>query len=154
MSHFSLEKLGDCQAEIDPVLRNEHWPEVGHYTDIPIEMDWVRYAMLQEMGKLRCFVVRAFTSEEFKETDLHGYAFFIVDKHLHYRNTLVASQDILYVRKQYRGIGRPFMQLGVTLSSRPKASLRSHNMQNHGSTTANCLKNLGMKRPKQSGRGG
>lgn len=109
MSHFSLERLGDCEAEIDTILKNEHWPEVGHYKDIPIDMEWQRYAQLQEMGKLRCYTIRAFANEEFKETELQGYAFFIVDKHLHYRNTVVASQDILYVRRPHRGIGHAFM---------------------------------------------
>jgi hypothetical protein len=106
---FSLEPLNQCQAEIQPILRNEHWVEVGHYKDIPIDMQWDRYAMLQERGVLRCYTAREFLNEEFGEKVLQGYAFFIVDKHLHYKQTLVASQDILYVRQPYRGIGRSFL---------------------------------------------
>lgn len=110
MQVFSLEKLSDCMAEIQPILRNEHWEEVGHYKDIPIDMQWDKYQALQEIGKLRCFTVREPMNQEFKETILEGYAFFIVDKHLHYKNTLVASQDILFVRKPYRGIGKEFLK--------------------------------------------
>lgn len=109
MSQFSLENLKECRDEIQPILRNEHWVEVGHYKDIPIEMQWDKYAALQEMGKLRCFTIREPLNEEFSETTIQGYAFFIVDKHLHYKHTTVASQDILYVRKPYRGIGKSFL---------------------------------------------
>lgn len=107
---FNLEALNDCKDEIQPILRNEHWEEVGHYKDIPIDMEWSKYEMLQGLGKLRCFTIRSFENEELKETFLMGYAFFIVDRHLHYKNTIVANQDILYVRKPYRGIGKEFLK--------------------------------------------
>lgn len=106
---FSREPLKECKAEIDSILRKEHWPEVGHYKDIPIEMDWDKYAKLEQLEKLLCFTIREPINEAFSETFILGYAFFLVDKHLHYKNTLVASQDILYVRKPYRGIGKHFL---------------------------------------------
>lgn len=109
MSQFRLENLNECYEEIQPILRNEHWEEVGHYKDIPIDMEWDKYKALQAAGKLRCYTIRAPLNEEFKEFVLCGYAFFLVDKHLHYKNTIVASQDILYVRKPYRGIGKEFL---------------------------------------------
>lgn len=109
MQVFNLESLENCQAEIQPILRNEHWVEVGHYKDIPIDMQWDKYQVLQDLGKLRCFTIRGPLNEEMTETVLMGYAFFIVDNHLHYKHTVVASQDILYVRKPYRGIGRKFL---------------------------------------------
>lgn len=110
MPHFQLEKLEECRAEIEPILRNEHWEEVGHYDDIPIDMQWDTYRQLQAEGKLRCYTIRGFLNEEFGETVLMGYAFYLVGKHLHYRHTLVASQDILYVRPPYRGIGKSFIK--------------------------------------------
>lgn len=109
MSLFNRETLIECQSEIQPILRNEHWEEVGHYDDIPIDMQWDKYAALESMGKLRCYTIREPLNEEFNETVLKGYAFFIVDNHLHYKSTIVASQDILYVRRPYRGIGRAFL---------------------------------------------
>ena len=112
MSHFLREKLVDCMEEIKPVLKDEHWPEVGHYKDIPIDMQWEKYALLERMGILRCYTIRDYLNQEFEEAVLMGYAFFIVDKHLHYQHTLVASQDILYVRKPYRGVGRSFLKGG------------------------------------------
>jgi hypothetical protein len=107
---FRAEKLLECQKDIEPVLRHEHWEEVGHYKDIPINMEWDRYSQIESAGKLRCFTIRDFLNEDRKETVLMGYAFFLVDKHLHYRNTLVAAQDILYIRKPYRGIGKDFLK--------------------------------------------
>lgn len=110
MSIFSLEPLDKCKDEIWPILRHEHWEEVGHYKDIPIDMRWDKYELLQKAGLLRCFTIRAPLNEELKETVLMGYAFYLVDRHLHYKDTLVASQDILYVRKPYRGIGHSFLK--------------------------------------------
>lgn len=109
MSQFKRETLEACRTEIQPILRNEHWEEVGHYRDIPIAMEWSKYEMLQQAEKLRIYTVRDFLNESYTETILQGYAFFLVDKHLHYKDTLVANQDILYVRKPYRGIGKLFL---------------------------------------------
>lgn len=109
MPQFSLENINECVKDIQPILRNEHWEEVGHYDDIPIDMQWDKYSMLQELGKIRCFTIREFINEEFNETILQGYAIFFVDKHLHYKHTLTATQDILYVRKPFRGIGKSFL---------------------------------------------
>jgi GNAT superfamily N-acetyltransferase len=109
VQHFQRETLNQCMAEIQPVLRHEHWEEVGHYKDIPIDMSWERYQTLESLGKLRCFTIRAPLNQEFSETVLQGYAFFLVDKHLHYKHTTVAAQDILYVRKPYRGVGKQFL---------------------------------------------
>lgn len=110
MSQFTREKLIECQLDIQPVLLNEHWAEVGHYKDIPIDMQWNKYSLLEKAGVLRCFTIRSPLNEEFEESVLMGYAFFFVDKHIHYKNTLVANQDILYVRKLYRGIGKTFLR--------------------------------------------
>ncbi len=107
---FSLEKLSDCKNEIEEILVKEHWPEVGHYSDIPIDPEWSKYRLLEENNMLRCFVIRTPLNEEFKESMLIGYAIFMVDKHLHYRNTIVASQDMLFVKKSYRGIGHKFLE--------------------------------------------
>jgi hypothetical protein len=107
--HFQRETLEQCRKDIEPILVNEHWVEVGHYKDIPIDMQWDKYATLEKLNKLRCFTIRSPLNEEFKESVLNGYAFFLVDHHLHYKNTLVGSQDILYVRKPYRGIGKSFL---------------------------------------------
>ena len=109
MPQYCLENVKDCMNEVIPILEGEHWPEVGHYKDIPIDMQWESYFQLQEMGKLRCFIIRDFLNEEHSESIVMGYAFYIVGNHLHYKNTKVASQDILYIRRQFRGIGRDFI---------------------------------------------
>jgi GNAT superfamily N-acetyltransferase len=106
---FQRETLANCMAEIQPVLRHEHWEEVGHFKDQPIDMEWDRYAQIESLGKLRCFTIRSPLNEEFKESVLMGYAFYLVDFHLHYKTIKVANQDILYVRKKYRGIGKGFL---------------------------------------------
>lgn len=110
MHQFQRESLVECRVEIDKCLRDEHWPEVGHYDDIPIDMEWSKYTVLESLNKLRCFTIRGFENEELKDSVLMGYAFFFIDYHLHYKHTIVASQDILYVRKPYRGVGKDFLK--------------------------------------------
>jgi hypothetical protein len=107
---YNEEKLADCMEEIKPILRFEHWEEVGHYKDIPIDMEWDKYKLLEQNGKLKIYTIRSPINEEFKESIMIGYAFFLVDFHLHYKDTIVANQDILYVRKMYRGIGKDFLK--------------------------------------------
>lgn len=109
MYQYELVPVKECWELVDKCLREEHWPELGHYKDIPIDMDWNRYFAIQDMGKLRCYIIKAPTNEEFKTFELIGYAFYVVDNHLHYQQTKVATQDILYIRKQHRGFGRDFI---------------------------------------------
>lgn len=99
MREFKEVPLSDWYERIDHCLRTEHWPEVGHYRDIPIEMNWEHY--------LRLTHLRTYVAVEGSE--LLGYAIFFVSPHLHYRHTIVAQQDILYVRPKHRGFGREFI---------------------------------------------
>lgn len=109
MYQYELVNVKDYWEQVDVILRKEHWPELGHYKDIPIHMEWGRYFAMQENGNLRCYIVKSPTNEEFKTYELIGYAFYIVDTHLHYRTTKVAMQDVLYIRKPHRGFGRDFI---------------------------------------------
>lgn len=109
MHMFELVPVQACFEEIDKILKEEHWPEIGHFKDQPIDMDWGKYFEIQALDKLRCFTIRAPLNESFDIAPIIGYAFYIVDFHLHYKTIKVASQDILYVRKPYRGIGRGFI---------------------------------------------
>jgi hypothetical protein len=109
MHIYELVHVDECFEEIDKILREEHWPEVGQHKDLPIDMDWPKYFALQELGKLKCYTIRAPLNESFNTMPLIGYAFYIVDFHLHYKTVKMAQQDILYVRKAHRGIGREFI---------------------------------------------
>lgn len=82
-------------SEMAPLLR-EHWLEIAHSHDIPLEPDYATYLELQSQGKLKVFVARSASCE------LIGYAVYYVTHNFHYSSSLQAQQDVLFVRKECR----------------------------------------------------
>jgi hypothetical protein len=56
-----------------------------------------QYVGLQNIGMLRCFLA-------FHDEKLIGYCVMIIAKHHHYGGKLWATQDVLYLDPDYRGI--------------------------------------------------
>ncbi len=90
-------------AEMKPLF-SEHWEEVAHYKDIPEEMDLNLYLKLEIENKLRVFTARTEDTNE-----LVGYCFFFVVTNPHYKSSLQAKQDIVFIRKKNRGFGLQFI---------------------------------------------
>ena len=87
--------LDDGLAE----LVRKHWEEVGVYKDeMPLEVDWGQYRRLEDQGTLKIFAARL-------NDELIGYNSFIVTHHLHYRSTLHALGDAIYVLPEKRRSG-------------------------------------------------
>lgn len=84
-------------------LLKEHWSEIAHYPDIPLAPDWETYCKAEAIGALRVYVARA-------ESAPVGYAIFFVRPHLHYKTSIQAQQDVLFVAKEHRGFGAKFLQ--------------------------------------------
>lgn len=95
---FAKEKLNDVINEITPLL-HDHYKEIAHYQDIELKPDWGKYKTLEENGTLRIYTARN------SEGILIGYAVFMVIKNIHYRDSLQALQDILFIRRENRGSG-------------------------------------------------
>lgn len=85
----------DLFQEALPLLV-EHWQEISHNKDIPLDPDLDAYLRVAESGSLRVFTVR-------RGGALIGYAVFIVRRNLHYKTSLQAVQDVLFIRKSERG---------------------------------------------------
>lgn len=101
---FQVEKLSGVREEIEPLLY-AHFLEIAHFQDIPLDPDWTTYEALEQAGALRIFTVR----DEYRA--LIGYAVFAVHRNPHYRGSLQATQDILFLDKPWRGrtIGYRFL---------------------------------------------
>jgi hypothetical protein len=94
---FASEELThQLLAEMTPLLAS-HWDEIGHFKDIPLNPDYSYYRSMASSGVLRIFTYR-------RATQLVGYAVFVVRTNPHYRTSLQAHQDILYLDPQTRGI--------------------------------------------------
>lgn len=113
------------QAETDvlPVIEEAapllelHKAELAHYPDIQLEVDVKAYAALQAAGQLRCYTARDCGR-------LVGYALFFVRPNHHYRGSLQAWQDVLYLHQDYRR-GR----VGITLIRVAETRLRAEGVQ-------------------------
>lgn len=101
-SVFARERIGDVFEEIKPLLA-KHYAEIAHYPDIPLKPDFQRYLQAEWSGKLRIYTARS-------ARELIGYAIYVVQPALHYRESLQAAQDILFLDPAYRR-GRIGMRL-------------------------------------------
>lgn len=91
------ESFHTCFKEILE-LAKEHYEEIAWRKDvIPLNPDLERYAQLADKGFLKCFVIRN------TEEKIIGYATYVISYHLHYRDILVATNDLVYVEKTKRG---------------------------------------------------
>lgn len=84
-----------------PLMR-AHWEEVANWKDdVPLDVDLPRLAQLEAQGSARAWTARA-------DGELMGYVVCLVGPHLHYRSTLHAWIDVVYVVPALRstGVGR------------------------------------------------
>lgn len=102
MITFQKELLKDCMEEMKPLF-TEHWKEIAAYDDIPLDPDEERYYNIEREGVLRVYTARAESKE------LIGYAVFFVNTNAHYKTSLQASQDIIFIHPKHRGIGGRFI---------------------------------------------
>ena len=97
MTEFAFETVAQCRDDILPLLR-QHWEEVAlHREGRPLEPDWAKYEAMDAAGRLATITVR-------KAGVLVGYAVFFIDQHIHYMGTRVAINDVVFLRKDCRGL--------------------------------------------------
>jgi hypothetical protein len=92
--HFGRETCDQVVGEIFDLMR-AHYHEVAHHPDIPPECDEGRYRTAEKVGLLRIYTVRV---QDF----LVGYWVGMVATSLHYKSSLQARQDTLFVHPDYR----------------------------------------------------
>lgn len=96
---LASESCAGLWRELEPLMR-EHYRELAVDKDIPLCPDTERYEALEQADVLRGYTAR-------REGELIGYAAFFVQRHLHYATSVHASQDVLFLRQDYRrgGLG-------------------------------------------------
>lgn len=96
---YATEPLTDqLWDELLPLLV-EHYREIAHWHDIPLEPNRAAYEQINAAGMLRAFTARD------ESGALIGYLCVLVSRSLHYASQIFANQDVLYVAKQHRGTG-------------------------------------------------
>ena len=92
---FKRELLGTVRPNIDGLLDLNYDELTLNKQAIKLNPDWAKYAQLEQDNKLVIFTVR-------HHDVLVGYSFFIVDTHLHYKDLVVANNDVLFIHREYR----------------------------------------------------
>lgn len=82
-------------------LLEKHKEEIAHFKDIPLEVDVDNYLDSEKRGALRVYTARLDRGPADPMT-LIGYALFIVGTNPHYKSSLQALQDVLYVDPDQR----------------------------------------------------
>jgi GNAT superfamily N-acetyltransferase len=114
---FQIEAWADCQPEI-AALCVRHWEEIAHNRDlIKLDPDWDKYQKLAQMQMLSVATARV-------DGILVGYQIYIVAPHMHYRQSLTALSDVLYLAPEYRQ-GRA----GIRLMQCAEEELKRLNVQ-------------------------
>jgi GNAT superfamily N-acetyltransferase len=89
---YQREQVGDVIEEIKPLLAL-HWREIAHYQDIALDPDWEFYR--------RAPAVRVYTAR--LDGELIGYGVFFLAPNRHYKQSIQAVQDILFLHPDHRG---------------------------------------------------
>lgn len=138
MFRFQREKAQDVFQEMIPLL-HKHWNEIEHYKDMPLDPDFETYFRMEDADILRVFTAR-------RETDgkLVGYAVFFVKVNLHYKNSLQALQDVLYIDPSARGMfGVKFITWTETQLKRENIQVVYQHIKIRTSRTVDMFKRMG-----------
>jgi len=95
MIKYQQEFLSQVQSEAKYLIEL-HWSEIALNQDkIKLNPDWDAYYELEGQGKLKIFTAR-------DNGNLVGYFVVILGNNIHYKDHLFASNDIIYLRKDFR----------------------------------------------------
>lgn len=94
MSVFARERCADVRGDLDALL-TAHYDEVSHHPDIPPGVDYDKYEQAERVGVLRIYTMRV-------AGKLVGYEIFTIAFSLHYKSSLQARMDTLFVHSDYR----------------------------------------------------
>ncbi len=100
--NFQRETVQDVMGEITPLLK-AHYHEISADHYIPLEPNWDGYQKIESAGAFRIFTARA------EDGRLIGYNCFFINHNLHYKSSLQAVQDVIYIDKERRGFGQSFI---------------------------------------------
>lgn len=94
---FARESLKSIRGGRLEELLERHYHEIAHFKDIALDIDWDVYEIADHQGKLRCFSARA-------DGELIGYVGHIVNTNPHYKGSLQAVQDVIFIAPERRGL--------------------------------------------------
>jgi hypothetical protein len=119
-------------------LLEAHYQELTlHKEVVKLNVDWEKYSLMEKRGMLMSIGV-------FEDSILVGYSVFILADHAHYKDMLVASNDVLFLREDKRK-----GSLGVRLVRESEARLHAKGVTKilwhckYGTVLGKLLKHMG-----------
>jgi len=95
MIEFGVESFDQAVNDIQELIKL-HYEEIALNKDvIPLDPDWDKYRALMN-NNLACLI----TARD--DGKLVGYSIFFVTSHPHYKSTIFANNDLIYLHPDYR----------------------------------------------------
>lgn len=92
---YQQEFLNQVRSDAGPLIKL-HWDEIALNQDkIKLNPDWEAYQKLEDDNRLKIFTAR-------NGKQLVGYFVVILGANIHYKDHIFASNDIIYLHKDYR----------------------------------------------------
>ena len=96
MIEYRTEQFTDeLIAEVKPLIELHYQELTLHKEVVKLDPDWDRYKQLSIMGMTAIITVR-------DDEKLIGYSLFFVAPHMHYKNNIMANNDVLFLHPAYR----------------------------------------------------
>lgn len=95
MISFQQEKLDDIIPNVKELLLDHYQELTLNKARVKLKPVWTRYANMEKHNRFYAVTARDSGS-------IVGYSGFIVQPHLHYGDILVAQNDVLFLKKEYR----------------------------------------------------
>ncbi len=120
---LAREEFVTCFEEALPLLQ-KHWQEITAFHDIPLNPNVDRYIEFDDNGQLRIYTARI-------DGALVGYAVFFLAFNTHYRDSLQAVQDIVYVDpdKRQSTVGLRLLRFADAMLREEGVQLISHHVK-------------------------
>ncbi len=94
---FQCEPVLKVKPEMEPMLEDHYQELTLHKDKIKLAPDWELYDKLEKSNQFYLLTARDADTDE-----LLGYSAWFVKPHIHYKETIVASNDVLFLRKDQR----------------------------------------------------
>ena len=101
---YGVELMFDIIDEILP-LGQKVWDEVDQMNDImTFDPALDAFKAMEDTGQLRCYTMR-------QSGTLVGFALYLIQPVLHCKGKFHAVSDVMYIEKEYRGLGATLLDL-------------------------------------------
>jgi len=94
---LQCEPVLQVKPEMEPLLEDHYQELTLHKDKIKLDPDWDLYDKLEKSKQFYLLTARDESTGQ-----LIGYSAWFVKPHIHYKNTIVAANDVLFLHKEHR----------------------------------------------------